>query len=460
MMDITAKNMPQRNSAVLEKISALFDEGTFAELDAYQSLGDDLAGVVCGYGSVDCQLVFAFAQDTDVKSGALDTISASKISALYEKAMRCGAPVVGIYASSGSKISQGITAASALGKLLKTMSKASGIIPQIAVIDGNCSGLAACAVSVCDVVIASKDAKFYVNPPVALRAAGIADAGSIESAAKNGVIDIVCDNSDLAIAKAKEIISLLPQNNNTGSVYAGSDDPNRDSGAIADAKDARELINIVCDTDYFIELKKDCATAITGIAPIGSLVAGIVATDGGAITAADARKIASLVSLCDSFSIPVVTFVNSTGIDISAENAASDIAKLAMAYGSSDCAKITVITGKAYGASFTLLGSKSLGADLVIARENAEISIMAPDSAVQFLFADEIKASDDPKGKRAEITEKWLVENASALAAAKCGEVDLIVSDAELRARVASALQMLWTPGDGNILKKHSKLPF
>jgi len=459
-MDITAKNMPKRSDAVYEKITALFDEGTFAELDAYQSLGNDLAGVVCGYGSVDCQLVFAFAQDTDMQNGAIDSVSAAKISSLYEKAIRCGAPVVGIYASSGSKITEGITAASALGKVLKTMSRASGIVPQIAVIDGNCSRLAACAVSMSDVVIASKDAKFYVNPPVVLRAAGVTDAGSIESAAKNGVIDIVCDNSALAVAKAKEIITLLPQNNNTGSVYAGSDDPERDSAAIADAKDARELVNIVCDTNYFVELKKDCGTAVTGIAPIGSLVAGIVATNGDALTSADARKIASLVSLCDSFSIPVVTFVNSTGIDVSAENAASEIAKLAMAYGSSDCAKITVVTGKAYGAAFTVLGSKSLGADLVLALENAEISVMAPDSAVQFLFADEIKGSEDPKAKRAQLTEKWLTENASALSAAKCGEVDLVVSDAELRARVASALQMLWTPGDGNILKKHSKLPF
>lgn len=459
-MDITAKNMPQRNGAVYEKITALFDEGTFAELDAYQSLGNDLASVVCGYGSVDCQLVFAFAQDTDMQNGALDSVSASKIASLYEKAIRCGAPVVGIYASSGSKITEGITAASALGKVLKTMSRASGIVPQIAVIDGTCSGLATCAVSICDVVIASKDAKFYVNPPVVLRAAGVENAGSIENAAKGGVIDIVCDDSASAVAKAKQIVTLLPQNNNTGSVYAGSDDPERDSEAIANASDARELVNIVCDTDYFVEFKKDCGKAVTGIAPIGSLVAGIVATNGDALTADDARKISSLVSLCDSFSIPVVTFVNSTGIDVSAENAASEIAKLAMAYGSSDCAKITVITGKAYGAAFTVLGSKSLGADLVIARESAEISIMAPDSAVQFLFADDIKADGDPKAKRAELTEKWLTENASALAAAKCGEVDLVVADAEIRARVASALQMLWTPGDGNILKKHSKLPF
>lgn len=459
-MDITAKNMPERNTAVYDKITALFDEGTFAEFCAYQSLGGDLAGVVCGYGSVDCQLVFAFAQDADMQNGALDTVSAKKISALYEKAIRCGAPVVGIFASSGSKITEGILAASALGNVLKTMSRASGIIPQIAVIDGNCSGLAACAASMSDVVIASKDAKFYVNPPVVLRAAGIKDAGSIENAAKDGVVDIVCEDSASAVAKAKEVITLLPQNNNTGSVYAGSDDPERDSAAIATAKDARELVSIVCDTDYFVELKKDCGNAVTGIAPIGSLVAGIVATDGGDLTAKDARKIASLVSLCDSFSIPVVTFVNSTGIDASAESAAADIAKLAMAYGSSDCAKITVITGKAYGAAFTLLGSKSLGADLVLARENAEISVMAPDAAVQFMFADEIKGDSDPKAKRAELTEKWLEDNASALCAAKCGEVDLVVSDAELRARVASALQMLWTPGNGNILKKHSKLPF
>ncbi|MBQ8400183.1 MAG: acetyl-CoA carboxylase [Clostridia bacterium] len=461
-MDITAKNMPTRNTAVYNKLAALFDEGTFAEFDAYQSLSDTLAGVVCGYGSVDCQLVFAFAQDEETEKGAMDTVSANKIAALYEKAIRCGAPVVGIYASAGSKITEGTSAASALGKLMKAMSRASGIIPQIAVIDGNCSGLAASAAAMSDVIIASKNAKYYVNPPIVLRKAGVEGAGSVESAAKSGIIDIVCDSTEEAVLTARKVLSLLPQNNNTGSVYAGEDDPERDSAAIADAKDAREILSAVCDSGSFVEFKKDCGSAVIGLAPIGSLVAGVVATDGGNITSADARKIASFVSFCDSFCIPVVTFVNSTGVEACDESApiATDLAKLAMAYGSSDCAKITVITGKAYGAAFTVLGSKSLGADLVLARESAEISIMAPDAAVQFLFGEEIKADANPAEHRKELTEKWIESNASALGAAKNGDVDLIVSDAELRARVASALQMLWTTGDGSILKKHSKLPF
>ena len=46
------------------KIAALFDAGTFVETGAFMKRGNDLTGVVCGYGAVNGKLVYAFAQDS------------------------------------------------------------------------------------------------------------------------------------------------------------------------------------------------------------------------------------------------------------------------------------------------------------------------------------------------------------------------------------------------------------
>ena len=95
-------------------LAALFDADTFVELGAftkrkfceYQGLEHDeeLEGVICGYGALDGRLVYAFAQDSARMKGALDENHAKKICALYDLALRNGAPVVGIFDCAGADI--------------------------------------------------------------------------------------------------------------------------------------------------------------------------------------------------------------------------------------------------------------------------------------------------------------------------------------------------------------------
>ena len=166
-----------------------------------------------------------------------------------------------------------------------------------------------------------------------------------------------------------------------------------------------------------------------------------------------------MVSLCDSFSIPVITLVDSIGVEVrgAAEGAplASQLGKLAMAYATADTAKITVVVGKAYGAAFTLMGSKALGADMVFALPAAEISVMAPASAVAFLWNDKIT----PETSRADLEEKWISENASPVAAAADGSIDDVIAPAELRQRVCAAVYMLMMKNAGTPARKHCNLP-
>lgn len=455
-----------RAGLAYEKLNALFDEGTFVEMGAYLS-DKAYASVVCGYGAVDGALTFAFAQAYDRDKGALGTVESRKICDLYDQAKKCGAPVVGVFASAGAKVEEGSAALAAFGSLLKKISDVSGVVPQIAVIDGVCAGLSATAASMFDLVVASEGASYYICPPNVQKNAGVEGAGTVAAAAKNGVIDVVCPDSVSAIAKARALVAMIPQNNRQGLAYIeAGDDLCRPTPEVAGAADAKALLTAIADNGAYTLLKETCAPEVAiAIASLGSMTAGVIANNAGAaLTPKAARKIAQFITFCDNFSIPVVTLVNTTGIDASvdAENApdAPEYARLAAAYAGATCAKVTAVVGKAYGAAFTLLGSRSVGADMVLALPTAEISVMEPDAAVQFMYGDEIKASADPVALRAEKKKVWTTEMASAEAAARAGEVDDVVAPEELRARIISACMMLWSKAEGDIRRKHSKLPF
>lgn len=461
-MELKKKNPPVRSGEAYDDISALFDESTFVELGAYAG-SDSYAAVVCGYGAINGALTFAFVQDYTRDKGALGCIEADKICSLYDMAKKSGAPVIGVWNSAGARVGEGEKVLSSFGKLLSKITEMSGVVPQIAVVKGICGGMAATAVSMFDIVVASEGASLYVNPPFVLKNLGLKDAGSIKSAAENGLVDIVCPDGTAALLKARELSAMLPQNNAQGLSYCDNgDDDNRLTPELNGCVDTLKFVETVVDGGQYTELKHDCAPEIiTALASVGSMVTGIVATvHGKSLTPKASRKAAGFISFCDNFQIPVLTLADCEGIDISvdSENAAyaPELSRLAAAYAVSTNTKITAIVGNAFGSAYTLLGSKAVGADVVLATENAVISVMKPEAAVQFIYSDEIKTPAD----REEKTNEWMLDHASAAAAASTGDIDDVVPAEELRARIISALGMLWSKASGNVSGKHSKLPF
>ncbi len=442
------------------KIAALFDAGTFVETGAFMKRGDDLTGVVCGYGAVNGKLVYAFAQDSDRKKGAIDALQAEKIAMLYSMAQKNGAPVVGMFDSVGATVADGASVLSAYGKLLKVVSDASGIIPQIAIINGVCAGMAATVAAMFDVVVTIKgQSELYVNAPfLAGKEIGSADYTSL-----NGLSSIAAENEGDAIAKAVKLVTMLPSNCEEGvTIEEITDDINRT--VAVDGLLGKNLVEALCDAGSFLSLGEAYACEmVTGLASFGGVTCGVVANDaavnGGVITCDGAKKAAKLVSFCDSFSIPVITLVDSIGVATGAEAEgaplAAQLGKLAMAYATADTAKIGVVCGKAYGAAFTLMGSKALGADMVYALPTSEISVMAPESAVAFLWNDKITADTS----RSDLVAKWTEECASPEAAAADGSIDDVVASLELRQRICAAVYMLMMKNAGTPARKHCNLP-
>ncbi len=452
------------NSSVREQIASLFDEATFVETGAFTKRGvseflvsekaNEFEGVITGYGAIDGKLVFAFAEDAARMGGAIDERHAKKIADLYSLAISNGASVIGIFNSNGTDIFGGTASLASYGRIMASVSRASGVIPQIAFIAGKCIGSAAAIASMFDFVVKENDAELYVSSP---NLTGKKDAQD----------DILAFKGDQTACASyiRSLVSFLPDNSSVGTLVSDScvDNLGRMLGDVNFADDAATAVSLISDNGIYYPVGANSSLPVfTVFSEIGGVKCGIVASsfsvNEGRIDSVAARKTAKFVNFCDSFSIPVVTLVDSLGLAIDKENEntfAPELARLAFAYAGATTPKVTVILGHAVGASFVLLGSKALGADLVYTLDNAEIGALSADSGVAFAWDKYITEEN----KRESLVAEWKANVSSPAYAAASGEIDDIISVNELRARICSALLMLASKGTASSVCKRKVLP-
>ncbi len=444
--------MEKQTTKGRERMISLFDPGTFVEMGAFVRRDEAYDAVLCGYGAIDGKPAYAFVQDSDRSKGAFDAIGAAKIERLYAQAVRCGAPVIGVFDSAGAVVYDGANALAAYGRLMKCVEGASGIIPQIAYVTGVCSGMAATAAALFDLTVTvDGQSELFVTPPSVTGE----DNGKAAYAEVNGLSAINAKSEVEATTAVRALIGLLPRNNQDISDMDPIDDINRT--VAVNGLTGQALVEALVDNGQAIVLWGSYAKEVTtALGRIGGSLVAMIASDAsvnhGRLTAKGAGKAAHLISLCDCFSIPVITLCNAAGIDPVADPAQSSaFAKLAAAYLSATCPKITAVVGKAYGAAFTLLGSRSVGADLVLALPEAVISVMDPAAAVAFVWNDKITQDKS----RAEVEAEWIETNATPARAAADGEIDDVIPAAELRQRITAAVYMLAEAADGIPNRKH-----
>ncbi len=412
------QNVP--DSEARKRLTALFDEDSFRELDKFVSTDGELCSVVAGYGTVLGATAYAFAQDVSVKGGAVNKSAAMKIRKIYELAAKNGAPVVAVFDSKGGDINEGMAVLSAYGDIVKASAAISGVVPQIAVVCGVCAGAAAMLASMADITIMTEKAELFMTAPFNTPDGKLAGAGSAANAAKAGVCDILAKDDAEAIAKAKKLVAVMPANNIS---LAGNDDFAENDADITAAMKGADVIAAIADKNSVVELGAEFGTAAyTAIASINWATVAFVATDKAEkLTAADCAKIARFVQLADVFSIPVVTVLDTEGFVPSSEaelaGSVRDCAKLAQVYASATTTKVNLIKGKAFGAAYAAFDS----ADISYAWENAAIAPMSLEAAKVFM-GEEIDASPF---------------NAAAL-----GMIDGVIAAEDTKDAVASAVDL------------------
>lgn len=412
------QNVP--DSEARKRLTALFDEDSFRELDKFVSADGGVCSVVAGYGTVMGATAYAFAQDVSVKGGAVNKSAALKIKKIYELAAKNGAPVVAIFDSKGGDINEGMAVLSAYGDIVKASAAISGVVPQIAVVCGVCAGAAAMIASMADVTIMTEKAELFMTAPFNTPDGKLAGAGSAANAAKAGVCDILAKDDAEAIAKAKKLVAILPANNIS---LAGNDDFAENDAVVSAGMGGKDVIAAVADSNSVVELGAEfgCA-AYTALASVNWATVAFVATDkADKLSSADCAKIARFVQLADVFSIPVVTVIDTEGFVPSSEaelaGSVRDCAKLAQVYASATTTKVNLIKGAAYGAAYAAFDS----ADISYAWESASIAPMSLEAAKVFM-GEEIDASPF---------------NAAAL-----GMIDGVIAAEDTKDAIASAVDL------------------
>ncbi|MCD8325927.1 MAG: carboxyl transferase [Lachnospiraceae bacterium] len=469
------------NSKARERIEALLDDNSFVEIGALvtaratdfnlKQTDAPADGVITGYGSIGGSPVYVYSQDASVLNGSVGEMHARKITKLYDMALKTGCPVIGLLDSAGLRLQEATDALNAFGEIYLKQSLASGVIPQITAIYGNCGGGLALIPTLTDFTfMEEKSAKLFVNSPNAL-AGNTVDKCNSASAAfqseKSGFVDVVCSEAEMT-EKIRELVSFLPANNSTEAEDGEGDDLNKLLPELVNcAGDTSIALSQLSDNGEVFELKaKYAPEMVTAFIRLDGMTVGAVANrteivgeDGkaektfdAALTTEGANKAASFVNFCDAYGIPVLTLTNVKGYAATMENEkgiAEASAKLTYAFANATVPKVNVIIGEAFGNAYVSMNSKALGADIVMAWPDARIGMMDPVLAAKIMY--DGQGADVINTKAAE----YAALQSSAESAAKRGYVDHIVEPEETRKYVIGAFEMLYDKYEARPDKKH-----
>ncbi|SCY72883.1 acyl-CoA carboxylase subunit beta [Butyrivibrio sp. INlla14] len=470
------------SSQARQRINALLDENSFVEIGALVTARNTdfnlkqeetpSDGVVTGYGVIDGNLVYVYSQDASVLGGSIGEMHAKKIVRLYELAIKTGSPVIGMIDSAGLRLQEATDALNGFGEIYLKQVEASGVVPQITAIFGACGGGLALIPSITDFTfMESEKAKLFVNSPNALDGnyKEKCDTSSAKwQATETENVDVVTDEASL-YAEIRDLVSILPSNNEDGDTYQEcSDDLNRAcenlDGATADPSIIARQIS---DNGVFFETKREYAKdMVTGFIRLNGATVGFVGNrtavfdENGKeaekfsdkLSAHACNKAAEFVNFCDAFDLPVLTLTNATGFGTTKcdeKHVAKAAGRLVFALANATVPKVNLITGKAFGSAYVIMNSKAIGADVTISWPDAQVGTMDANLAAKIMC----------DGKDAETVSKAAAEYAAlqnnVKSAAARGYVDEIVEPADTRKYVIGAFEMLFTKRDERPAKKH-----
>lgn len=463
-----------------ERILSLLDASSFVETGALvtkrntdfnmmeQSVPSD--GVITGYGLIENRPVYVYSQDAKALAGSIGEMHAKKIVAVYEMAMKVGVPVIGLIDCAGLRLQEATDALAGFGEIYKVKSDASGVIPQISAVFGNCGGGVAVMAALSDYTfMESEHAKLFVNSPNTLDGnyTEKCDTASAAYQAANGLVDFVGENEEDVLTQIRTLCGLLPDNNAQAAMGGDTEDDLNRLVSGFDSADPAAALTELSDNNVFVEVKAAYAKEmVTGFITLDGMTVGAVANrselydaDGNSVekydarlTTAGCRKAASFVKKCDAFNIPVLTLTNIEGYAATMEEETAigtAAAELTYAFAQADVPKVNVITKNAYGSAYVTMNSKHIGADMVFALSGAKIGMMDANLAAKVMYADNKDADMD------KIASEYESVQSSADSAAKRGYVDAIIESADARKQLVYAFGMLSSKSEYPLTRKH-----
>ena len=435
----------QQKLDALQRLTLLFDDGAYELLDGSADTGARIA-----HGTVYGTAVFAYVEGG---CGAFSTATAGKLAKVYDLAEKTGSPVVAVYDSKGVDLQGGGLTLDACAELLHRCSRVSGVVPQIAVVAGTCGGFESVCASLADVCLMESKAEFFLTAPFNDLSDSDAKkiAGSAEYAQKASAAAVVCDGEEALFAKTRQLVGMLPSNNLEAPPFCDFSEPEKN------AADDAVLGTVDAGSEIELFAGKGLSSRTYLATVLGSPV-GVVSVS-GRVCRNDSLKISRLVQLCDAFSVPVVTFLDSEGFLVSADNDMNggirNAAILAHNLSQATTVKVTVVTGNAIGSLFSVICGRS-ASDLRLAWNGAVIGELAPKAAVAVMWPDRIEKDSDIE----RLAVQYAAEEESAEKAFENGIIDKVITPETTRSAVSAALDMLAPKRVSNISRKHGNMPY
>lgn len=479
-----------------ERLDILLDEKSFEEFDVFMEhrctdfgLSDEKYygdGVVTGHGTIGGRQVFVFSQDFTVMGGSFSEVQAKKICKIMDMALQVGAPLIGINDSGGARIQEGVDSLAGYGEVFYRNVMSSGVIPQISCILGPCAGGAVYSPAITDFILMSKQNSYmFVTGPKVVKTVTQEDVtmdqlgGGMIHSGKSGVSHFLTENDEESLLTIRKLLSYIPQNNMEDAPRVECKDPiermdERLNHIIPDSAnkpyEMKEIIELIVDGGEFFEVQPYFAqNIIVGFAHMNGQSIGIIANEpnymAGVLDINASVKAARFIRFCDSFNIPIVTFVDVPGFMPGTGQEHNGIirngAKLLYAYAEATVPKICITTRKSYGGAYIVMSSKHLRGDVNYAWPSAEIAVMGAGGAVEILYGKELSTlkGDELKGFQGEKIGEYEEKFSNPYFVASRGYIDDIIEPKTTRYKIIRALELLANKKSQIPPKKHGNIP-
>lgn len=477
---------------VWERINYLFDSGSFQEVGSlvesrFTDLGMDKKrlpgdGVVTGFGTINGVSVYVAAEDFTVMGGTYGEYHSRKIVRIMDMAFQSKAPFITINDSGGARMEEGITGLDGYGDMFLRHTRASGKIPQIAVIMGPCAGGACYGPALCDYVfMVEKTGQMFLTGPAVVKAVMGEDitteelGGAQSHSSLSGVAHFKYPSEYECLDGVKKLLSYLPKNYREKPVRIigkARDHSEELQEIVTDNQrrgyDVHRVIDTFVDEGSFFEVHRDFGkSTVVGYGRLDSEVIGIVASNpiyiGGALDIDSGEKAARFVRCCDCYGIPLLTLIDVPGFMPGSKMERNGIirrgAKLLYAYCEASVPKVSLILRKAYGGAYIAMNSKGMGADIVYAWPIAQIAVMGAEGAVGIMYKHELEAATDLEKTRHDKIVEYNEKFMSPYIAAKLGIIDEVINPEETRRKIRTAFESLSSKERSELSFCHGNIP-
>ena len=422
------------------------------------------------------RVVWAEAQDT-VYKGALSAAASGVLRTAANMAREKRLPLVLVLASSGAEIREGVSALHGWGEAAHAITKCSGVVPTIAIVDGPAVSGPALLIGLCDMVIMTNDSFAFVSgPTMVAQMTGVEVSneelgGTDIHSRQSGVANLVASDINHAVELLNEVLRYLPNHVDELTAIADTGDAaNRQCPELntilpaspTGSYDVRHVIESIVDDGAHLELRAGWANnVVTTLATVGGRAVGIVANQplalAGTLDIQASQKAARFVAFCDAFNLSIVTLVDTPGFypgkDLEWRGMIRHGAQLVFAYGRATVPRVCVILRKSYGGAYIVMDSKRMGNDVCLAWPTAELAVMGAGQAAAIL---QRRATPEERATfEADYEDRLL----NPYVAAERGYIDNVITPAETRSEVLAALDMLSSKREKFPRRKHDNGP-